>query len=102
MDWQPIFRQPIHDVKADSKITLVPDYKEGGEKDDLTTDSDIKDLDSKLFDKYVTKESSDKMLYPSDVNVGKPSYSKGILFSGLSVEISNNSDKEVGVTDTSK
>lgn len=96
------FTTVVDDVKADSKITLVPDYKEGGEKDDLTTDSDIKDLDSKFFDKYVTKESSDKMLYPSDVNVGKPSYKNGVIFSGLSVEISNNSDKEVGVTDTSK
>lgn len=96
------FTTVVEDTKADSKITLVPDYKEGGDKDDLTTDSDIKDLDSKFFDKYVTKESSDKMLYPSDVKVGKPSYKNGILFSGLSVEISNNSDKEVGVTDTSK
>lgn len=96
------FTTIVDDVKADSKITLVPDYKEGGDKDDLTTDSDIKDLDSKFFDKYVTKESSDKMLYPSDVNVGKPSYKNGVIFSGLSVEISNNSDKEVGVTDTSK
>lgn len=96
------FRTPVGDVKADSKITLVPDYKEGGEKDDLTTDSDIKDLDSKFFEKYVTKKSSDKMLYPSEVSVGKPSYSKGILFSGLSVEITNNSDKEIGEIDTSK
>lgn len=96
------FTTIVDDVKADSKITLVPDYKEGGDKDDLTTDSDIKDLDSKFFDKYVTKESSDKMLYPSDVNVGKPSYKNGVIFSGLSVDISNNSDKEVGVTDTSK
>lgn len=96
------FTTVVEDVKADSKITLVPDYKEGGDKDDLTTDSDIKDLDSKFFDKYVTKESSDKMLYPSDVSVGKPSYKNGVIFSGLSVEISNNSDKEVGVTDTSK
>lgn len=96
------FTTVVEDVKADSKITLVPDYKEGGDKDDLTTDSDIKDLDSKFFDKYVTKESSDKMLYPSDVNVGKPSYKNGVMFSSLSVEISNNSDKEVGVTDTSK
>lgn len=96
------FTTIVDDVKADSKITLVPDYKEGGDKDDLTTDSDIKDLDSKFFNKYVTKESSDKMLYPSDVIVGKPSYKNGVMFSSLSVEISNNSDKEVGVTDTSK
>lgn len=96
------FTTVVEDTKADSKITLVPDYKEGDDKDDLTTDSDIKDLDSKFFDKFVTKESSDKMLYPSDVNVGKPSYKNGVMFSGLSVEISNNSDKEVGVTDTSK
>lgn len=96
------FTTVVEDVKADSKITLVPDYKEGGDKDDLTTDSDIKDLDSKFFNKYVTKESSDKMLYPSDVIVGKPSYKNGVMFSSLSVEISNNSDKEVGVTDTSK
>lgn len=96
------FTTVVEDVKADSKITLVPDYKEGGDKDDLTTDSDIKDLDSKFFEKYVTKESSDKMLYPSDVSAGKPSYKNGVIFSGLSVEISNNSDKEVGVTDTSK
>lgn len=95
------FTTAVKDTKADSKITLVPDYKEGGEKDDLTTDSDIKDLDSKFFDKYVTKEGSDKMLYPSDVKVGKPSYTKGIIFSGLSVEITNNSDKEVGEIDTS-
>lgn len=96
------FTTVVEDVKADSKITLVPDYKEGGDKDDLTADSDIKDLDSKFFEKYVTKESSDKMLYPSDVNVGKASYKNGVMFSSLSVEISNNSDKEVGVTDTSK
>lgn len=95
------FTTVVDDAKADSKITLVPDYKEGGKKDDLTTDSDIKDLDSKFFDKYVTKEGSDKMLYPSDVKVGKPSYTKGIIFSGLSVEITNNSDKEIGETDTS-
>lgn len=95
------FTTAVEDAKADSKITLVPDYKEGGKKDDLTTDSDIKDLDSKFFDKYVTKEGSDKMLYPSEVKVGKPSYTKGIIFSGLSVEITNNSDKEVGEIDTS-
>lgn len=95
------FTTVVEDAKADSKITLVPDYKEGGKKDDLTTDSDIKDLDSKFFDKYVTKEGSDKMLYPSEVKVGKPSYTKGIIFSGLSVEITNNSDKEIGEIDTS-
>lgn len=95
------FTTVVDDVKADSKITLVPTYKEGSQKDNLTTDSDIKDLDSKFFDKYVTKESSDKMLYPSEVSVGKPSYKNGIMFSGLSVEITNNSDKEIGEIDTS-
>lgn len=95
------FTTVVKDTKTDSKITLVPDYKGGGEKDDLTTDSDIKDLDSKFFDKYVTKEGSDKMLYPSDVKVGKPSYNTGIILSTLSAEITNNSDKEVGEIDTS-
>lgn len=95
------FTTVVEDAKADSKITLVPAYKEGSQKDGLTTDSDIKELDSNFFDKYVTKESSDKMLYPSDVKVGKPSCENGIMFSSLSVEISNNSDKEVGEIDTS-
>lgn len=89
----------VKDAKADSKITLVPDYKEGGKTDDLTADSDIKDLDSKFFDKCVTKEGSDKMLYPSDVKVGKPSYTTNVV-STLSVEITNNSDKEVGEINT--
>ena len=95
------FTTVVDDVKADSKITLVPAYKEGSQKDGLTTDSDIKELDSNFFDKYVTKAGSDKMLYPSEVKVGIPSYSKGIVFSGLSVEITNNSDKEIGEIDTS-
>lgn len=94
------FTTVVEDVKADSKITLVPAYKEGSQKDNLTTDSDIKDLDSKFFDKYVTKEGSDKMLYPSDVQVGKPTYNTNKL-SILSAEITNNSDKEVGEIGTS-
>lgn len=98
------FTTVVNDAKADSKITLVPNYKEGGQKDDLAADSDIKDLDSKFFDKYVTKEASDKMLYPSDVTVGKPSYKALAItdaISTLSVEITNNSNKEVGEIDTS-
>lgn len=90
---------------ADSKVTLIPDYNEKfdyrGVKEDLTTESDIEELDSKFFDKYVTKESSDEILYPSDVTVGKATYNPSLYkdmdedMAGLEVEITNNTDKEV-------
>lgn len=100
----------LDDANADSKITLVPDYngkyQKNRVKEDLTADSNIEELDSKFFDKYVTKEGSDKMLYPSDVTVGKASYKKApeesdVSIAGLEVEITNNTDKDVNMSEMS-
>ena len=98
----------LDDANADSKITLVPDYNRiyqiTSTKEDLTADSNIEELDSKFFDKYVTKESSDEMLYPSDVTVGKATYKKfqnegsHASIPGLEAEITNNTDKDLNIS----
>lgn len=89
-------------------VTLVPLYKikddkkpEKTDKDAVTKDDKAKDLDEDFFKKYVTKDASNDVVYPSDVtygdltSTGETQDLEGVNAELFSAEITNNTDKDL-------
>ena len=89
-------------------VTLVPLYKikddkkpEKTDKDAVTKDDKAKDLDEDFFKKYVTKDASSDVVYPSDVtygdltSTGETQDLEGVNAELFSAEITNNTDKDL-------
>lgn len=89
-------------------VTLVPLYKinddkkpEQTDKDAVTKDDKAKDLDEDFFKKYVTKDASSDVVYPSDVtygdltSTGETQDLEGVNAELFSAEITNNTDKDL-------
>lgn len=89
-------------------VTLVPLYKikddkkpEKTDKDAVTKDDKAQDLDEDFFKKYVTKDASSDVVYPSDVtygdltSTGETEESEGVTVELFSAEITNNTDKDL-------
>lgn len=89
-------------------VTLVPLYKikddkkpEKTDKDAVTKDDKAQDLDEDFFKKYVTKDASSDVVYPSDVtygdltSTGETQELEGVHAELFSAEITNNTDKDL-------
>lgn len=89
-------------------VTLVPLYKikddkkpEKTDKDAVTKDDKAQDLDEDFFKKYVTKDASSDVVYPSDVtygdltSTGETDELEGVNAELFSAEITNNTDKDL-------
>ncbi len=89
-------------------VTLVPLYKikddkkpEKTDKDAVTKDDKAQDLDEDFFKKYVTKDDSSDVVYPSDVtygdltSTGETEDLDGVTAELFSAEITNNTDKDL-------
>lgn len=89
-------------------VTIVPLYKvkddkkpENTNKDAVTKDDKAKDLDEDFFKKYVTKDASSDVVYPSDVtygdltSTGETQDLEGVNAELFSAEITNNTDKDL-------
>lgn len=89
-------------------VTLVPLYKikddkkpEKTDKDAVTKDDKVQDLDADFFKKYVTKDASSDVVYPSDVtygdltSTGETQELEGVHAELFSAEITNNTDKDL-------
>lgn len=89
-------------------VTLVPLYKikddkkpEKTDKDAVTKDDKAQDLDEDFFKKYVTKDASSDVVYPSDItygdltSTGETEESEGVTVELFSSEITNNTDKDL-------
>lgn len=89
-------------------VTLVPLYKikddkkpEKTDKDAVTKDDKAQDLDEDFFKKYVTKDASNDVVYPSDVtygdltSTGETQDLEGVNAELFSAEITNNTDKDL-------
>lgn len=89
-------------------VTLVPLYKIEDDKkpeqfdaDEVTKDDKAEDLDEDFFKKYVTKDASSDVVYPSDVtygdltSTGESEELDGISAELFSAEITNNTDKDI-------
>ncbi len=89
-------------------VTLVPLYKikddkkpEKTDKDAVTKDDKAQDLDEDFFKKYVTKDDSSDVVYPSDVtygdltSTGETEELEGVHAELFSAEITNNTDKDL-------
>ena len=89
-------------------VTIVPLYKvkddkkpEKTDKDAVTKDDKAKDLDEDFFKKYVTKDTSNDVVYPSDVTygdltgTGETKELEGVHAELFSAEITNNTDKDL-------
>lgn len=89
-------------------VTLVPLYKikddkkpEKTDKDAVTKDDKAKELDEDFFKKYVTKDASSDVVYPSDVtygdltSTGETQELEGVNAEVFSAEITNNTDKDL-------
>lgn len=89
-------------------VTLVPLYKikddkkpEKTDKDAVTKDDKAQDLDEDFFKKYVTKDESNDVVYPSDVtygdltSTGETQELEGSNAELFSAEITNNTDKDL-------
>lgn len=89
-------------------VTLVPLYKikddkkpENTNKDQVTKDDKAKDLDEDFFKKYVTKDASNDVVYPSDVTYGDLTSTgateelEGVNAELFSAEITNNTDTDL-------
>lgn len=89
-------------------VTLVPLYKikddkkpEKTDKDAVTKDDKAQDLDEDFFKKYVTKDASSDVVYPSDVTYGDLTSTEetqeleGVNAEVFSAEITNNTDKDL-------
>lgn len=89
-------------------VTIVPLYKikddkkpEKTDKDAVTKDDKAQDLDEDFFKKYVTKDASSDVVYPSDVtygdltSTGQTEESEGVTAELFSAEITNNTDKDL-------
>lgn len=91
-----------------NNVTLVPLYKikddkkpEKTDKDAVTKDDKAQDLDEDFFKKYVTKDDSSDVVYPSDVtygdltSTGETQDLEGSNAEVFSAEITNNTDKDL-------
>lgn len=91
-----------------NNVTLVPLYKikddkkpEKTDKDAVTKDDKAQDLDEDFFKKYVTKDASSDVVYPSDVtygdltSTGETQDLEGSNAEVFSAEITNNTDKDL-------
>ncbi len=91
-----------------NNVTLVPLYKikddkkpEKTDKDAVTKDDKAQDLDEDFFKKYVTKDASSDVVYPSDVtygdltSTGETQELEGSNAELFSAEITNNTDKDL-------
>ena len=91
-----------------NNVTLVPLYKikddkkpEKTDKDAVTKDDKAQDLDEDFFKKYVTKDASSDVVYPSDVtygdltSTGETDELEGVNAELFSAEITNNTDKDL-------
>lgn len=103
------FEKGVKDSEINvDNVTLVPLYKikddkkpEKTDKDTVTKDDKAQDLDEDFFKKYVTKDASSDVVYPSDVtygdltSTGKTEEVDGITAELFSAEITNNTDKDL-------
>lgn len=103
------FEKGVKDSEINvDNVTLVPLYKikddkkpEKTDKDTVTKDDKAQDLDEDFFKKYVTKDASSDVVYPSDVtygdltSTGKTEELDGITAELFSAEITNNTDKDL-------
>lgn len=103
------FEKGVKDSEINvDNVTIVPLYKikddkkpEKTDKDAVTKDDKAQDLDEDFFKKYVTKDASSDVVYPSDVtygdltSTGKTKELDGITAELFSAEITNNTDKDL-------
>lgn len=103
------FEKGVKDSEINvDNVTIVPLYKikddkkpERTDKDAVTKDDKAQDLDEDFFKKYVTKDASSDVVYPSDVtygdltSTGKTEELDGITAELSSTEITNNTDKDL-------
>lgn len=103
------FEKGVKDSEINvDNVTIVPLYKikddkkpERTDKDAVTKDDKAQDLDEDFFKKYVTKDASSDVVYPSDVtygdltSTGKTKELDGITAELFSAEITNNTDKDL-------
>lgn len=103
------FEKGVKDSEVNvDNVTIVPLYKikddkkpEKTDKDAVTKDDKAQDLDEDFFKKYVTKDASSDVVYPSDVtygdltSTGKTKELDGITAELFSAEITNNTDKDL-------
>lgn len=103
------FEKGVKDSEVNvDNVTIVPLYKikddkkpEKTDKDAVTKDDKAQDLDEDFFKKYVTKDASSDVVYPSDVtygdltSTGKTEELDGITAELFSAEITNNTDKDL-------
>lgn len=103
------FEKGVKDSEINvDNVTIVPLYKikddkkpERTDKDAVTKDDKAQDLDEDFFKKYVTKDASSDVVYPSDVtygdltSTGKTEELDGITAELFSTEITNNTDKDL-------
>lgn len=103
------FEKGVKDSEINvDNVTIVPLYKikddkkpERTDKDAVTKDDKAQDLDEDFFKKYVTKDASSDVVYPSDVtygdltSTGKTEELDGITAELFSAEITNNTDKDL-------
>lgn len=103
------FEKGVKDSEVNvDNVTIVPLYKikddkkpERTDKDAVTKDDKAQDLDEDFFKKYVTKDTSSDVVYPSDVtygdltSTGKTEELDGITAELFSAEITNNTDKDL-------